>query len=160
MDAAQQNTASLVTNDDLLQTKIDAFVKNLKDMGLTQEQTETIAMSVATTSTQQTLAKISALMSEEDFEKWKAYVDTGPNTAQQLIIMNRFLINRTKKDLETLQSEIIDALIKNTLDDISHAKDLRIKISQLSSEEAVKAKELLDAGDYIGADKIINKEYN
>ncbi|MHC1716953.1 MAG: hypothetical protein AB9915_03680 [Candidatus Dojkabacteria bacterium] len=158
MDSAQQNISSLIQNDDLLETKLKSFVKNLQDLGLNEEQVNTLTLSVATTATKQTLAKISALMNEEDFNKWKEFVDTGANNAQQLIVLNRLLQNKTNKDLETLNAEIIDSLIKDTLNEVTNMKDLTIKVSQLSPEEVAKAKSLLDSGDYDGVDKVINRE--
>lgn len=158
MNSAQQNTSSLIHNEDLLEAKLHSFAKNLQDLGLNDQQVETLVMSVATTSTKQTSAKVNALMDKEDLEKWNDFVDSGPNTAQQLIVLNRFLIEKTKKDLETINSEIIDALIQDTLDEIANLKDLKIKLSQLSDEEVDKAKELLDAGDYEAVDRIINNK--
>ncbi|PKN02999.1 hypothetical protein CVU76_03160 [Candidatus Dojkabacteria bacterium HGW-Dojkabacteria-1] len=159
MDAAPQNMSSLIQNDgDLLQEKLDSFVKELQGLGLTAEQIETIITSLTATATKQTMAKISSLMDDEEFENWKNFVDTGANTAQQLVVLNRLLLNKTDKDLDTIHMEIVDGLIKNTLSDIANIKDLNLKISNLSPEEVEKAKQLLDDGDYEGADKIINKE--
>lgn len=159
MDAAPQNMSSLIQSDrDLLQEKLDSFVKELQGLRLTAEQIETIITSLTSTATKQTMAKISSLMDDEEFEKWKAFVDTGANTAQQLVVLNRLLLNKTDKDLDTLHMEIVDSLIKNTLSDIANIKDLNLKISNLSPEQVEKAKQLLDDGDYEGADKIINKE--
>lgn len=159
MDAAPQNMSSLIQNDgDLLQEKLDSFIRELQSLGLNEEQIETIANSLTATATKQTMAKISALMDEQEFENWKNFVDTGANTAQQLVVLNRLLLNKTDKDLDTLHMEIVDGLIKNTLSDIANIKDLNLKISNLSPEEVEKAKQLLDDGDYEGADKIINKE--
>lgn len=159
MDAAPQNMSSLIQNDgDLLQEKLDSFLRELQSLGLNEEQIETISSSLTTTATKQTMAKISSLMNDEEFENWKKFVDTGANTAQQLIVLNRLLLNKTEKDLDTIHMEIVDGLIKNTLSDIANIKDLNLKISNLSPEEVEKAKQLLDDGDYEGADKIINKE--
>jgi hypothetical protein len=158
MDSAQQNITSLVQNEDLLEAKMKSFVRNLQDLNLNEEQIQTLVASLSTTSVKQTLAKISALMDDEEFKKWKAFVDSGANNAQQMIVLNRFLLNKTNKDLETINSEIIDALIKDTLDEVANVRDLNIKISQLSTEEIDKAKTLLEAGDYEGVDRIINKE--
>lgn len=159
MDAAPQNMSSLIQNDgDLLQEKLDSFIRELQSLGLNEEQIETIATSLTATATKQTMAKISALMDEQEFENWKNFVDTGANTAQQLVVLNRLLLNKTDKDLDTIHMEIVDGLIKNTLSDIANIKDLNLKISNLSPEEVEKAKQLLDDGDYEGADKIINKE--
>ena len=159
MDAAPQNMSSLIQNDgDLLQEKLDSFIRELQSLGLNEEQIETIATSLTATATKQTMAKISSLMDDEEFENWKNFVDTGANTAQQLVVLNRLLLNKTDKDLDTIHMEIVDGLIKNTLSDIANIKDLNLKISNLSPEEVEKAKQLLDDGDYEGADKIINKE--
>ena len=159
MDAAQQNMSSLIQNDgDLLQEKLDSFVKELQGLGLTGEQIETIITSLTSTATKQTMAKISSLMDDEEFERWKTFVDTGANTAQQLVVINRLLLNKTNKDLDTIHMEIVDGLIKNTLSDVANIKDLNLKVSNLSPEEVEKAKQLLDDGDYEGADTIINKE--
>ena len=159
MDAAQQNMSSLIQNDgDLLQEKLDSFVKELQGLGLTGEQIETIITSLTATATKQTMAKVSSLMDDTEFENWKNFVDTGANTAQQLVVLNRLLLNKTDKDLDTIHMEIVDGLIKNTLSDVANIKDLNLKVANLSPEEVEKAKQLLDDGDYEGADKIINKE--
>lgn len=158
MNAAQQNMSSLIQNDDVFQQKLTSFIKNLSDLGLNQEQVETIAGNISVTATEQTIAKISALMDDDDFNKWKAFMDTGPNTAQQLIVLNKFLMDKSNKDLEAINNEIIDSLLKDTLVEVSKMKDLNTKISQLSPEEVAKAKALIDAGDYEGAEKVVNKE--
>ncbi len=158
MDSAQQNISSLIQDGDLLEKKMQSFARNLQDLDLNEEQIQTLVASIATTSTKQTLAKISALIDDEEFNKWKDFVDSGANNAQQLIVLNRFLINKTNKDLETINSEIIDALIKDTLDEVANVKDLTIKISQLTPEEVNKAKELLEAEDYEGVNRIVNRE--
>jgi hypothetical protein len=159
MDSAPQNLSSLIdNNDDLLQKKLDSFIKELQYLGLSQEQIENLVMSLSSTATKQTMAKISSVMSEDDWDKWKKFVDTGPNTAQQIMVMNTFLEKKINKDLETIHSEIIDGLIENTLEEIASTKDLSLKVSQLTPEEIEKAKKLLDEGDYDGADRVINKE--
>jgi hypothetical protein len=157
MNSAQSSIpSSLIQDDDLLEKKMKSFIRNLQDLDLNQDQIETLVFSLTTTSVNQTLAKINALMDNEELQKWKDLVDSGANTAQQLIVLNRFLLDKTNKDLETINSEIIDALIKDTLDEVANIKDLKIKISQLDSEQVKKAQELLEAGDYEGVDKIIN----
>lgn len=159
MDSAPQNISSLLQNsEDLLQEKLDSFIKQMQYLGLTNEQIETIASSITTTATKQTMAKISALMNEEEFEKWKTFVDTGVNIAQQLIVLNKLLMEKVNKDIEGIHMEIVDGLIENTLSEIANIKDLNLKVSNLSPEEVEKAKELIDAGDYEEADKLINKE--
>lgn len=159
MDSAPQNMSSLLQNsEDLLQEKLDSFVKGLQYLGLTNEQIETLASTLSTTATKQTMAKVSALMNEEEFENWKNFVDTGANVAQQLVVLNRLLQNKVNKDLETIHMEIVDDLIKNTLSEVANLKDLNLKVSNLSPEEIEKAKQLIEAGDYEGADRIITKE--
>ncbi|MDX9739184.1 MAG: hypothetical protein RBT33_02380 [Candidatus Dojkabacteria bacterium] len=159
MDSAPQNISSLLQNsEDLLQEKLDSFIKQMQYLGLTNEQIETIASSITTTATKQTMAKISALMNEEEFEKWKTFVDTGVNIAQQLIVLNKFLMEKVNKDIEGIHMEIVDGLIENTLSEVANIKDLNLKVSNLSPEDVEKAKELIDAGDYEEADKLINKE--
>ncbi|MFA5634014.1 MAG: hypothetical protein WCY00_00290 [Candidatus Dojkabacteria bacterium] len=158
MDSAQQSLSSLVQDSDLLEEKLKTFTSNLQNLGFNDEQIETLVFSLSTTSIKQTLAKISALMNDEEFSKWKDFVDSGANSAQQLLVLNKFLLNKTNKDLETINSEIMDSLIKDTLEEIVNTKDLHIKISQLSEQEIDKAKELLEAGDYEGVDRIINGE--
>ncbi|MFA5623117.1 MAG: hypothetical protein WC981_02715 [Candidatus Dojkabacteria bacterium] len=159
MDSAPQNISSLLQNsEDLLQEKLDSFIKQMQYLGLTNEQIETVASSITTTATKQTMAKISALMNEEEFEKWKTFVDTGVNIAQQLIVLNKLLMEKVNKDIEGIHMEIVDGLIENTLSEIANIKDLNLKVSNLSPEEVEKAKELIDAGDYEEADKLINKE--
>ncbi len=159
MDSAPQNISSLLQNsEDLLQEKLDSFIKQMQYLGLTNEQIETIASSITTTATKQTMGKISSLMDEKEFEKWKTFVDTGANIAQQLIVLNKFLMEKVNKDIEGIHMEIVDGLIENTLSEIANIKDLNLKVSNLSPEEVEKAKELIDAGDYEEADKLINKE--
>ncbi len=159
MDSAQQNMSSLLQNsEDLLQEKLDSFVKQLQYLGLSNEQIETIATSITTTATKQTMAKVSSLMDEKEFENWKAFVDTGVNIAQQLVVLNRLLMEKVNKDIEGIHMEIVDGLIENTLSEVANLKDLNLKVSNLSPEEVEEAKKLIDAGDYEGADKIINKE--
>lgn len=159
MDSAPQNISSLLQNsEDLLQEKLDSFIKQMQYLGLTNEQIETIASSITTTATKQTMAKISALMNEEEFEKWKTFVDTGVNIAQQLIVLNKLLMEKVNKDIEGIHMEIVDGLIENTLSEVANIKDLNLKVSNLSPEDVEKAKELIDAGDYEEADKLINKE--
>ena len=159
MDSAQQNMSSLLQNsEDLLQEKLDSFVKQLQYLGLSNEQIETIATSITTTATKQTMAKVSSLMDEKEFENWKTFVDTGVNIAQQLVVLNRLLMEKVNKDIEGIHMEIVDGLIENTLSEVANLKDLNLKVSNLSPEEVEEAKKLIDAGDYEGADKIINKE--
>lgn len=159
MDSAPQNISSLLQNsEDLLQEKLDSFIKQMQYLGLTNEQIETIASSITTTATKQTMAKISALMNEEEFEKWKTFVDTGVNIAQQLIVLNKLLMEKVNKDIEGIHMEIVDGLIENTLSEIANIKDLNLKVSNLSPEDVERAKGLIDAGDYEEADKLINKE--
>lgn len=159
MDSAPQNMSSLLqSSEDLLQEKLDSFVKEMQSLGLNNEQIESIATSISTTATKQTMAKVSALMDEKEFESWKNLVETGANVAQQLIVMNRLLLNKTGKDLDAIHMEIVDGLIKNALSEIANIKDLNLKVAQLSPEEVEKAKALLEEGDYDGADRIINKE--
>ncbi len=159
MDSAPQNISSLLQNsEDLLQEKLDSFIKQMQYLGLTNEQIETIASSITTTATKQTMGKISSLMDEKEFEKWKTFVDTGANIAQQLIVLNKLLMEKVNKDIEGIHMEIVDGLIENTLSEIANIKDLNLKVSNLSPEEVEKAKELIDAGDYEEADKLINKE--
>lgn len=159
MDSAPQNISSLLQNsEDLLQEKLDSFIKQMQYLGLTNEQIETIASSITTTATKQTMGKISSLMDEEEFEKWKTFVDTGANIAQQLIVLNKFLMEKVNKDIEGIHMEIVDGLIENTLSDIANIKDLNLKVSNLSPEDVERAKGLIDAGDYEEADKLINKE--
>ena len=159
MDSAPQNMSSLLQNsEDLLQEKLDSFIKQMQYLGLTNEQIETIASSITTTATKQTMGKISSLMDEEEFEKWKTFVDTGVNIAQQLIVLNKLLMEKVNKDIEAIHMEIVDGLIENTLSEVANIKDLNLKVSNLSPEEVEKAKALIDAGDYEEADKLINKE--
>ncbi len=159
MDSAPQNMSSLLqSSEDLLQEKLDSFIREMQSLGLNNEQIESIATSISTTATKQTMAKVSALMDEKEFESWKNLVDTGANVAQQLIVMNRLLLNKTGKDLDAIHMEIVDGLIKNALSEIANIKDLNLKVAQLSPEEVEKAKALLEEGDYDGADRIINKE--
>ncbi len=159
MDSAPQNISSLLQNsEDLLQEKLDSFIKQMQYLGLTNEQIETIASSITTTATKQTMGKISSLMDEKEFEKWKTFVDTGANIAQQLIVLNKFLMEKVNKDIEGIHMEIVDGLIENTLSDIANIKDLNLKVSNLSPEDVERAKGLIDAGDYEEADKLINKE--
>jgi len=159
MDSAPQNLSSLIqNNEDLLQEKLNSFVKQLQYLGLDNTEIETISGGITVTATKQMMAKVSALMDEQEFEKWKIFVDTGVNNAQQLIVLNRMLINKTNKDFETIFMEIVDGLIENTLNDLARIKDLNLKVSQLSPEDVEKAKQLLDSGDFEGADSIINKQ--
>lgn len=159
MDSAPQNISSLLQNsEDLLQEKLDSFIKQMQYLGLTNEQIEIIASSITITATKQTMGKISSLMDEKEFEKWKTFVDTGANIAQQLIVLNKLLMEKVNKDIEGIHMEIVDGLIENTLSEIANIKDLNLKVSNLSPEEVEKAKELIDAGDYEEADKLINKE--
>ncbi|MGI6423480.1 MAG: hypothetical protein ACOX0X_02620 [Candidatus Dojkabacteria bacterium] len=159
MDTASQNIASVAQNsEDILQDKLDSFAKELRNLNLSEEQIQTVASSLVTTATKQVMAKISSLMDDKEFNNWKKFVDTGANTAQQLIVLNRLLINKTGKDLNTLHEQIIDDLIKNTLGDIASVRDLNLKVSKLSDEEVAKAQELLKQGDFDSADKVINKE--
>lgn len=159
MDSAPQNLSSLIQgNTDILQEKLNSFVEQLQYLGLDKTEIETISGGITVTATKQMMAKVSALMDEQEFEKWKIFVDTGVNNAQQLIVLNKMLINKTNKDFETIFMEIVDGLIENTLKDLARIKDLNVKVSQLSPEEIEKATQLLDSGDFQGADSIINKQ--
>jgi len=159
MDSAPQNLSSLIQgNTDILQEKLNSFVQQLQYLGLDKTEIETISGGITVTATKQMMAKVSALMDEQEFEKWKIFVDTGVNNAQQLIVLNKMLINKTNKDFETIFMEIVDGLIENTLKDLARIKDLNVKVSQLSPEEIEKATQLLDSGDFQGADSIINKQ--
>lgn len=158
MDSAQQNISLMVQNSDLLESRLQSFVKNLQDFGLNDEQVSTILLSTTATANKQTLAKVSALMDGTEFEKWKDFVDSGANIAQQLLVMNKFLEGKVNKDLETIHMEIVESLIKDTLEEVANIKDLNIKISQLSPEEVEQAQKLLEAGDFEGVEKIVHKE--
>ena len=97
-------------------------------------------------------------MDDSDWSKWKAFVDSTPtpNVAQQLIIMNKFLEDRTGKSLETLHLEILDSLLKDTLDQIQQRRDMAIKVSKLSDEQIDTVNEALDNEEFDKADDILN----
>lgn len=158
MDSAQKSITSLIDGNDMLEKRLNLFIKELQDMGLNKEQIDDVITKFTSIATQQTIAKISALMDEKDWENWKKFVDTGANTAQQLIVLNRLLINKSGKDLNTINVDIIESLATTMIDDLKMANDVSLKISNLSPEDVAKAQELLDAGDFIGADQIIDKK--
>ncbi len=160
MDDNQKTLSSLVANnDDLIDTKLELFVKDLQYLGLNPQQIEQISGSMTVTLSEQVMLKISALMSDEDWTKWKAFIDVvpTPNTAQQVIVMNEYLKNRINKDLEGLYNEILEELAKNTIEELKGIKDLKEKVATLSDEEVDKAQQALEEEDYDKVDKIISK---
>jgi hypothetical protein len=158
MDTAQQSLSSLVIEDDKLQTKVNFFFKELQDLGLSNEQIEVIGQQLIALSTDHLTAKIDMLMNEEEFEKWKKFIDTGPNTAQQAIVINKFLQKKVGKDVDALQLEIADTLMKNILNSLQERRDFVAKISKLNDQELEEATKLLNNNQFEKLDNLLNKE--
>jgi hypothetical protein len=158
MDTAQQSVSSLIVEDDELQTKVNLFFKELQDLGVSDKQIEAIGQQLIVLSTDHLTAKIDMLMDKDEFEKWKKFVDTGPNAAQQAIILNKFLKKKINKDLDSLQLEIADTLMKNILNSLQERRDLVVKISKLNDQEIEEATRLLESSEFAKLDNLLNKE--
>lgn len=158
MDTAQKSLSSLTVEDDELQTKVNLFFKELQDLGISHEQIETIGQQLIVLSTDHVTAKIDMLMDEDEFEKWKKFVDTGANAAQQAIVLNKFLKKKIDKDLDTLQLEIADSLMKNILNALQERRDLVVKISKLNDKEIEEATRLLESSEFTKLEKLLNRE--
>lgn len=156
MNPAQPDLSSLIQIDDPIQTKINLFIQSLSELGLDKDQSTDVGLNVSTTATNQTMAKISSIMEDSDWERWKAFLLTEPNTAQQIIIMNEFLKKRINKDLNTLFNEILEGVMQSTKDGIIESRDLTVKISKLPPEMVSKAQQLLDEGEFDELDNILN----
>lgn len=158
MDTAQQSLSSLIVEDDELQTKVNLFFKELQDLGISNEHIQTIGQQLIVLSTDHLTAKIDMLMDEDEFEKWKKFVDTGPNAAQQALILNKFLKKKINKDLDTLQLEISETLMKNILSSLQERRDWVVKISKLNDQEIEEATRLLESSDFAKLEDLLNKE--
>ncbi len=157
MSTAQSLVSSLFIADDAIQTKVNLFLKDLKDMGYSEEDMNNISESLMSNVEQELELRIIASMDDEDTRKWQDFVNTKPNSAQEFMILDKFLKNKIGKGLEELQNEIIVKNIDNTLEGLKLSKDIKQKISQLSEEEIDQAQQLLDQGRFEDAQKIINK---
>jgi hypothetical protein len=102
------------------------------------------------------MAKISLLMDEEEFEKWKDFVDAGANEAQQALVMNKFLTEKTGKDFDTFHTEILEELMSSILNSVREHKDLSIKISNLNDEQTKEALEYLNNEDFGKLNALLN----
>ncbi len=159
MNPAQSDISNLIVFDDPVQTKINIFIKQLSELGLDKEQLETLGLSIASTASTQTIAKISAVMTDTDWDNWRNFInaDPNPNTAQQIIVMNELLRQRTNKDLNTLFNEILDSIMKDTKYELLEDVKLRQKISKLSDEDTQKAMQLLEDGEFEELDKLLDQ---
>jgi len=142
--------------NNLIEEKLVSFFETLKSLGISDEKIKEIGGGLVTISNTSILAKISSLMDEEEFNKWKEFVDTGANTAQQIVVMNAFL-NRKGHSLESITDTVLETLMKNTLDEIKITSDLRSKVGKLHDEEVKLANKLLDENRFDELDKLLEK---
>lgn len=143
----------------LIEQKIVGYINTLKDLNISDEKITEIAGYLTSTANLQILAKISSLMDEEEFEKWKTFIDTDPepNVAQQLIVMNAFLKRKANLSIEDITNEILESLMRNSLDEIKWNSELRQKISKLNPEDVKLAQKLLENEEYAELDKLLSK---
>lgn len=156
MNTAQNTVSSLKVDDDPLQTKVNLFFKELQDLGISEEGIKNIGEQLIVLSSEHFTAKISLLMDEEEFSKWQEYVDAGANTAQQALVLNKYLEEKIDKDIDTVHTEIMESLMLNILNGIRENRELSIKISQLDDKQIKEALELLDKGDFAKLDSFLN----
>jgi hypothetical protein len=156
MDTAPKSVSSLVVDDDPLQTKVNLFFKELQDLGVQEEGLKNIGEQLIALGSEHLMAKISLLMDEEEFEKWKDFVDAGANEAQQALVMNKFLTEKTGKDFDTFHTEILEELMSSILNSVREHKDLSIKISNLNDEQTKEALEYLNNEDFGKLNALLN----
>lgn len=148
MDTAYTSLSSLVVDDDDFQTKVNFFFKELQDLGVDDEGLQNIGKQLIVLSSEHVTAKISLLMDKDEFEKWKEFVKTGPNTAQQALVMNKFLEKKIGKDMDTVHGEVTGELMNNILESIRENRELSVQISKLNDEQIKEALELLEKKDF------------
>ncbi len=158
MDTAQKSLSTLVVDDDILQTKVNLFFRELQDLGIQEEQIKAIGEQLIVLVSDHVIVKVKLLMSDEEWEKWKKFVDTGANSAQQAIVLDKLLNKKISKSFDDLNTEIADELMQNILESIRNRKDLAIKLSKLTDEEVVQATTLLEEGKFDELDALLNKD--
>jgi hypothetical protein len=156
MNTAPNSVSSLVVNDDPLQTKVNFFFKELQDLGVPEEGLKNIGEQLIVLTSEHLMAKISLLMDEEKFAEWQKFVDSGANEAQQALVMDKYLKEKTGKDLDTFHTEIMEELMNGILDSIREHKDLSIKIANLDDEQTKQALEYLNSEDFEKLNTLLN----
>jgi hypothetical protein len=70
--------------------------------------------------------------------------------------MNKFLTEKTDKDLDTFHTEILEELMNSILNSVREHKDLSIKISNLNDEQTKQALEYLNNEDFEKLNALLN----
>lgn len=155
MPTAQLNTP-LYIPDDLIQTQVNLFLKDLKEMGYDKQRAEDILQGILEQAQIELEIKIESSMNEEDKSKWEAFKNTNPNPTQEYITINKFLENKKGWSIEELQNEILTNKFKDTIKILQFTNDIAEKIANLSPELTEQAQKLLNQGMFDEAEEFIN----
>jgi hypothetical protein len=133
------------------------FLKEIVDLGVPQDQIQKLGEVLVALASEHLTAKISMLMDEEEFNNWKAFIDAGANSAQQMLVIDKLLQKKTQKTLEELQVEIAGELMDNILTNLKERQEYTEKISKLTEQEAAQALEYLNRKEFKKLDDLLNK---
>lgn len=128
----------------------------LKENGVKDESIEEMANKLSAVVVEHTIAAILKEMDEQDEKNWNTFIATKPNDAQVINVLDLFYQKKTGRSIEEMSDEIIVNTVNSFTSQLTNREDLAKKISKLSDEQADKATQLLQSGNFEEAEAIIN----
>lgn len=141
---------------DKTQRVVNKFIEGLKKLGLNDQQINDLVSEYAHMIVDRIMQEITLQMDEADVERWNKFVDTGANEAQQLLILDEFYKKKSGESLEDLEGRVVEGIITSSVQQYNDSQNIKAKIEKLDKASQDKVKALLDQGDFLGAQKIVD----